>query len=140
MHQLLVALCLFSHLNQLCYIHAWYKELQRKQRPRQRQRATQKVVYKRREVSNLSLLLNIASDTTARAIAPKNQTLIQQKKLQKKLSTSINDNIERTMASRAGATGKLTIMRKLAGDDPRNNGKGSKGSKGAKSPKGKGKK
>ncbi|RKP27581.1 hypothetical protein SYNPS1DRAFT_20925 [Syncephalis pseudoplumigaleata] len=47
----------------------------------------------------------------ARVIAPKNTTLIKQKLLQKKLSANINRNIETQMATRAGAVGKLTIMR-----------------------------
>ncbi|KAI8056698.1 hypothetical protein BDF22DRAFT_667485 [Syncephalis plumigaleata] len=48
----------------------------------------------------------------ARVIAPKNSTLIKQKILKKKLSANINRNIETQMATRAGAVGKLTIMRK----------------------------
>ncbi|KAI9290268.1 hypothetical protein BC943DRAFT_313622 [Umbelopsis sp. AD052] len=50
----------------------------------------------------------------ARVIAPKQRTLVKQKGISKKLSASINNNIERQMAVKAGAVGKLTIMKKLA--------------------------
>ncbi|KAF8926141.1 hypothetical protein CPB97_004872 [Podila verticillata] len=50
----------------------------------------------------------------ARAYAPKSNVLIKQKTTQKKLSAQINKNIETVMATRAGATGKLTIMKGLA--------------------------
>ncbi|KAF9941730.1 hypothetical protein BGZ65_001738 [Modicella reniformis] len=50
----------------------------------------------------------------ARTYAPKNNVLIKQKTTQKKLSAQINKNIETVMATRAGATGKLTIMKSLA--------------------------
>ncbi|KAF9439105.1 hypothetical protein BGZ76_011343 [Entomortierella beljakovae] len=50
----------------------------------------------------------------ARSYAPKNNVLIKQKSTQKKLSAQINKNIETVMATRAGATGKLTIMKGLA--------------------------
>ncbi|KAG0234922.1 hypothetical protein B0O80DRAFT_426243 [Mortierella sp. GBAus27b] len=50
----------------------------------------------------------------ARTYAPKKNVLIKQKSTQKKLSAQINKNIETVMATRAGATGKLTIMKGLA--------------------------
>ncbi|KAG9320350.1 hypothetical protein KVV02_002083 [Mortierella alpina] len=50
----------------------------------------------------------------ARAYAPKSNVLIKQKSTQKRLSAQINKNIETVMATRAGATGKLTIMKGLA--------------------------
>ncbi|KAK3827440.1 MAG: hypothetical protein J3Q66DRAFT_320270 [Benniella sp.] len=50
----------------------------------------------------------------ARSYAPKSDVLIKQKSTQKKLSAQINKNIETVMATRAGATGKLTIMKSLA--------------------------
>ncbi|KAF9164268.1 hypothetical protein DFQ27_000330 [Actinomortierella ambigua] len=50
----------------------------------------------------------------ARAIAPKKSVLVKQAATQKKLSTQINKNIENVIAARAGATGKLTIMKKVA--------------------------
>ncbi|KAG0371375.1 hypothetical protein BC939DRAFT_449709 [Gamsiella multidivaricata] len=50
----------------------------------------------------------------ARSYAPKSNVLIKQKSTQKKLSAQINKNIETVMATRAGATGKLTIMKGLA--------------------------
>ncbi|KAG0253938.1 hypothetical protein BGZ95_006174, partial [Linnemannia exigua] len=50
----------------------------------------------------------------ARDYAPKHNVLIKQKSTQKKLSAQINKNIETVMATRAGATGKLTIMKSLA--------------------------
>ncbi|KAF9920574.1 hypothetical protein FBU30_009564 [Linnemannia zychae] len=50
----------------------------------------------------------------ARTFAPKSNVLIKQKSTQKKLSAQINKNIETVMATRAGATGKLTIMKSLA--------------------------
>ncbi|KAF9081002.1 hypothetical protein BGX29_009442 [Mortierella sp. GBA35] len=50
----------------------------------------------------------------ARSYAPKSNVLIKQKSTQKKLSAQINKNIETVMATRAGATGKLTIMKSLA--------------------------
>ncbi|KAG0246753.1 hypothetical protein BG011_002356 [Mortierella polycephala] len=50
----------------------------------------------------------------ARSYAPKHNVLIKQKTTQKKLSAQINKNIETVMATRAGATGKLTIMKSLA--------------------------
>ncbi|KAG0348021.1 hypothetical protein BG004_006315 [Podila humilis] len=49
-----------------------------------------------------------------KSYAPKNNVLIKQKSTQKKLSAQINKNIETVMATRAGATGKLTIMKGLA--------------------------
>ncbi|KAI8825893.1 uncharacterized protein EV422DRAFT_514598 [Fimicolochytrium jonesii] len=48
-----------------------------------------------------------------KAIAPKHRALISQKTLQKKLSAKSIVQTERLMAARAGATGKLTIMKKL---------------------------
>lgn len=53
----------------------------------------------------------------ARVIPPKNRALVKQKIVSKRLSASINKNIEHVMASRAKATGKLTIM-KSAADGP----------------------
>ncbi|KAJ2963785.1 hypothetical protein NQZ79_g1239 [Umbelopsis isabellina] len=50
----------------------------------------------------------------AKVIAPKQKVLVKQKQIVKKLSASINRNIERQMAVKAGAVGKLTIMKKLA--------------------------
>ncbi|KAF9135402.1 hypothetical protein BGW39_003199 [Mortierella sp. 14UC] len=50
----------------------------------------------------------------ARSYAPKSNVLIKQKSTQKKLSAQINKNIETVMATRAGATGKLTMMKSLA--------------------------
>ncbi|ORX96411.1 hypothetical protein K493DRAFT_407248 [Basidiobolus meristosporus CBS 931.73] len=44
-------------------------------------------------------------------IPPKKQTLVKQKNVQKKLTSNINKNIETIMATRAGAVGKLTIMK-----------------------------
>ncbi|CAO3677095.1 unnamed protein product [Umbelopsis vinacea] len=49
-----------------------------------------------------------------KVIAPKQKTLVKQKQITKKLSAGINRNIERQMAVKAGAVGKLTIMKKLA--------------------------
>ncbi|KAI9594252.1 hypothetical protein BDF19DRAFT_423674 [Syncephalis fuscata] len=59
----------------------------------------------------------------ARVIAPKNKVLVKQKVLQKKLSANINRNIETQMATRAGAVGKLTIMRKSMDPSKRPNSK-----------------
>ncbi|KAF9969452.1 hypothetical protein BGZ73_008196 [Actinomortierella ambigua] len=50
----------------------------------------------------------------ARAVAPKKNVLVKQLATQKKLSAQINKNIETVIAARAGATGKLTIMKKVA--------------------------
>ncbi|KAI8145778.1 hypothetical protein BJV82DRAFT_502716, partial [Fennellomyces sp. T-0311] len=50
----------------------------------------------------------------ARSIPPKKQALVTQKKLEKKLSAKINNNIEREMSIKANAVGKLTVMKKLA--------------------------
>ncbi|ORY91273.1 hypothetical protein BCR43DRAFT_527872 [Syncephalastrum racemosum] len=50
----------------------------------------------------------------ARSIAPKQPKLVKERKLQKQLSAKINDNIERQMAVKAGAVGKLTLMKKVA--------------------------
>ncbi|KAG9067721.1 hypothetical protein KI688_011308 [Linnemannia hyalina] len=50
----------------------------------------------------------------ARSYAPKSNMLIKQKSTQQRLSAQINKNIETVMATRAGATGKLTIMKSLA--------------------------
>ncbi|KAJ8651731.1 hypothetical protein O0I10_012698 [Lichtheimia ornata] len=50
----------------------------------------------------------------ARTIAPKQATLVKQRKLQKQLTAKINNNIERQMAVKANAVGKLTVMKKLA--------------------------
>ncbi|KAJ3044477.1 hypothetical protein HDV00_001904 [Rhizophlyctis rosea] len=47
-------------------------------------------------------------------IAPKSRKLITQKNLQKKLSSGSIAATEKIMAARAGATGKLTIMKGLA--------------------------
>ncbi|KAI9093034.1 hypothetical protein DFS34DRAFT_631369 [Phlyctochytrium arcticum] len=47
-------------------------------------------------------------------IAPKAKSLITQKNLQKKLSARSIVQTESLMAARAGATGKLTIMKSLA--------------------------
>ncbi|TPX58624.1 hypothetical protein PhCBS80983_g03003 [Powellomyces hirtus] len=46
-------------------------------------------------------------------IAPKVRSLVNQKTLQKKLSARSIVQTERLMAARAGATGKLTIMKTL---------------------------
>ncbi|KAI7898225.1 uncharacterized protein BX663DRAFT_525639 [Cokeromyces recurvatus] len=50
----------------------------------------------------------------ARTIAPKKASLIKQQAMNKKLTAEINKNIERQMAVKADAVGKLTIMKKLA--------------------------
>lgn len=47
-------------------------------------------------------------------IAPKTSALISQKKMQKKLSSRNITHTESLMAARAGATGKLTIMKGVA--------------------------
>ncbi|TPX71538.1 hypothetical protein SpCBS45565_g01001 [Spizellomyces sp. 'palustris'] len=47
-------------------------------------------------------------------IAPKSKTLITQKNLQKKLAAKAIVQTEQLMAARAGATGKLTIMKSVA--------------------------
>ncbi|KAK9761436.1 hypothetical protein K7432_013662 [Basidiobolus ranarum] len=47
-------------------------------------------------------------------IPPKKQTLVKQRKVQQKLTSNINKNIETIMATRAGAVGKLTIMKGYA--------------------------
>ncbi|KAJ1653025.1 hypothetical protein IWQ61_006772 [Dispira simplex] len=47
----------------------------------------------------------------ARTITPKHHRLNQQHKIKKKLTANVNRNIERLMATRANAVGKLTIMR-----------------------------
>ncbi|KAI9310893.1 hypothetical protein BX666DRAFT_1833855, partial [Dichotomocladium elegans] len=52
----------------------------------------------------------------ARTIAPKQSALVKQHKLQKQLSAKINNNIERQMAVKANAIGKLTVMKKVAED------------------------
>ncbi|KAG4108560.1 hypothetical protein H8356DRAFT_1267826 [Neocallimastix lanati (nom. inval.)] len=44
-------------------------------------------------------------------IAPKKNTLIKQRKLQKKLTSKSTQNIEKNMAAKAAAVGKLTIMK-----------------------------
>ncbi|CDS03695.1 hypothetical protein LRAMOSA01096 [Lichtheimia ramosa] len=51
---------------------------------------------------------------SSRTIAPKQATLVKQRKLQKQLTAKINNNIERQMAVKANAVGKLTVMKKLA--------------------------
>ncbi|KAL1934882.1 hypothetical protein VTP01DRAFT_7064 [Rhizomucor pusillus] len=50
----------------------------------------------------------------ARTIAPKQPALVKQRKLEKKLTANINNNIEKQMSVKANAVGKLTIMKKLA--------------------------
>ncbi|KAI9250994.1 hypothetical protein BDA99DRAFT_563908 [Phascolomyces articulosus] len=50
----------------------------------------------------------------ARTIAPKKAALVTQKRLEKKLTAKINNNIEREMSVKANAVGKLTVMKKLA--------------------------
>ncbi|ORX54481.1 hypothetical protein DM01DRAFT_1407329 [Hesseltinella vesiculosa] len=52
----------------------------------------------------------------SRTIAPKQTTLVKQRSLQKKLTATINRNIEKQMSVKANAVGKLTIMKKLAED------------------------
>ncbi|KAI9472085.1 MAG: hypothetical protein EXX96DRAFT_582830 [Benjaminiella poitrasii] len=52
----------------------------------------------------------------ARTIAPKKTSLIKQEAMNKKLTAEINKNIERQMAVKADAVGKLTIMKKLANE------------------------
>ncbi|KAJ3051426.1 hypothetical protein HK097_007546 [Rhizophlyctis rosea] len=47
-------------------------------------------------------------------IAPKKRALVTQKNLQKKLSAKSISQTEKLMAARAGATGKLTIMKGIA--------------------------
>ncbi|KAJ3289535.1 hypothetical protein HDU76_007518, partial [Blyttiomyces sp. JEL0837] len=47
-------------------------------------------------------------------IAPKKANLAKQVKLQKKLSAQTIQDTERQMAAKAGATGKLTIMKGVA--------------------------
>ncbi|KAG0023065.1 hypothetical protein BGZ81_008265 [Podila clonocystis] len=64
--------------------------------------------------ANLLCLRLMVDPYAARSYAPKNNVLIKQKSTQKKLSAQINKNIETVMATRAGATGKLTIMKGLA--------------------------
>ncbi|KAI8343462.1 hypothetical protein BC941DRAFT_411479 [Chlamydoabsidia padenii] len=50
----------------------------------------------------------------SRTIAPKQHILVKQKSLEKKLTASINKNIEKQMSVKANAIGKLTIMKKTA--------------------------
>ncbi|KAJ3297205.1 hypothetical protein HK104_000722 [Borealophlyctis nickersoniae] len=47
-------------------------------------------------------------------VAPKKQALISQKSLSKKLAARSITQTEKLMAARAGATGKLTIMKPVA--------------------------
>jgi Protein of unknown function (DUF2462) len=47
-------------------------------------------------------------------IAPKDAGLIAQKRMQKRLSSRNIAHTESVMAAKAGATGKLTIMKKIA--------------------------
>ncbi|KAI9014785.1 hypothetical protein BC832DRAFT_526618, partial [Gaertneriomyces semiglobifer] len=47
-------------------------------------------------------------------IAPKSKALISEKAIQKRLSAQSIVQTEMLMAARAGATGKLTIMSKVA--------------------------
>ncbi|KAL2919272.1 hypothetical protein HK105_200915 [Polyrhizophydium stewartii] len=49
-----------------------------------------------------------------RRIAPKSATVIEHKKMQKKLTAASIVATESLMAARAGATGKLTIMKSVA--------------------------
>ncbi|CAO3586254.1 unnamed protein product [Absidia cylindrospora] len=50
----------------------------------------------------------------SRTIAPKQNVLVKQKSLEKKLTAQINKNIEKQMSVKANAIGKLTIMKGLA--------------------------
>ncbi|CAO3630091.1 unnamed protein product [Cunninghamella echinulata] len=50
----------------------------------------------------------------ARTIAPKQSVLVKQRTLEKRLTASINKNIEKQMSVKANAIGKLTIMKKTA--------------------------
>ncbi|OZJ05362.1 hypothetical protein BZG36_01537 [Bifiguratus adelaidae] len=49
-----------------------------------------------------------------KVIAPKKANAVRQAQIKKKLTGQINKNIERQMATKAGAVGKLTIMKSLA--------------------------
>ncbi|RUS22639.1 hypothetical protein BC937DRAFT_88186 [Endogone sp. FLAS-F59071] len=60
----------------------------------------------------------------AKVIAPKKQHLVKTTKLTKKLTASINKNIEKQMATKAGAVSKLTIMKHLAEAGGKDKGKG----------------
>ncbi|RUP44129.1 hypothetical protein BC936DRAFT_149896 [Jimgerdemannia flammicorona] len=51
---------------------------------------------------------------TAKVIAPKKHQLVKKARVTKKLTASINKNIEKQMATKAGAVSKLTIMKHLA--------------------------
>ncbi|RUS33635.1 hypothetical protein BC938DRAFT_470775 [Jimgerdemannia flammicorona] len=50
----------------------------------------------------------------AKVIAPKKHQLVKKARVTKKLTASINKNIEKQMATKAGAVSKLTIMKHLA--------------------------
>ncbi|KAI8874483.1 hypothetical protein GQ42DRAFT_103721, partial [Ramicandelaber brevisporus] len=52
-----------------------------------------------------------AQPKRGRVIAPKNTALKQKKQLEKRLTATINRDIERQMATKAGSVGKLTIMK-----------------------------
>ncbi|KAJ1914074.1 hypothetical protein IWQ60_008958 [Tieghemiomyces parasiticus] len=45
-----------------------------------------------------------------RQLAPKNKTLVQQRQLKKKMHANVSRNLEKMMATRASAVGKLTIL------------------------------
>ncbi|KAI9225319.1 MAG: hypothetical protein DHS80DRAFT_33824 [Piptocephalis tieghemiana] len=66
----------------------------------------------------------------ARHIAPKKTILVKQEKLRKKMTAQINKNVEQQMATKAGAVGKLTIMKNLVQSDSKaGRGKRSSGKK-----------
>ncbi|OUM60320.1 hypothetical protein PIROE2DRAFT_13937 [Piromyces sp. E2] len=58
-------------------------------------------------------------------IAPKKKTLIKQNKLKKKLTANSTQFIEKNMAAKAAAVGKLTIMKpkKNENEEPKTSGK-----------------
>ncbi|CAG8464073.1 3627_t:CDS:2 [Paraglomus occultum] len=60
----------------------------------------------------------------ARTIAPKKQSVIKQKNMEKKITLAINKNIEQIMVSRASAVagGRKFNIVKAAGSDNRNKG------------------
>ncbi|RKP13617.1 hypothetical protein BJ684DRAFT_9814, partial [Piptocephalis cylindrospora] len=50
----------------------------------------------------------------AKHIAPKKTALVKQEKMRKRMTAQINKNVEQQMATKAGAVGKLTIMKSFA--------------------------
>ncbi|ORX87669.1 hypothetical protein BCR32DRAFT_274279 [Anaeromyces robustus] len=61
-------------------------------------------------------------------IAPKKNTLIKQNKLKKKLTAKSTASIEKNMASKAAAVGKLTIMKPKKSETDENKTSGKKSS------------